>query len=735
MIIDVAGTPPSGRGIPPLAWLLVLLVACRPAAPASFAGSASCAACHQAEAAAWQPSQHARAIQPATDSTMLAPFAGETFTHGGVTSTFLRRDGGFVVRTDGPDGALTDFRVTHTFGLEPLQQYLLELPNGRVQALSIAWDSRTREQGGQRWFHLYPAEQLRAGDPLHWTGYLQNWNQMCADCHSTDVRKGYDQASHGYVTTRSEDGVGCEACHGPASAHVAWAGRPAALRWLWRDDGLVQRLDERRDAAWRAGTRADPPVRSAPRRTDREIETCARCHARRAQLTDAVSAANSIHEGFRVSLLEPGLYWSDGQQRDEVYNYGSFVQSRMYQQGVTCGDCHDPHTSKLRAPGNAACAQCHAPATYDAASHHFHEPGTPGASCAACHMPTTTYMVNDPRHDHSFRVPRPDRTVSLGVPNACDQCHADKGAAWAAAEIAKRAPDGATGAQAFAEAFVALEQGAQGAAGSVLAIAADSSQPAIVRASALDRLVRAGASVDPALLQVLASHPNPLLRIGVALAGSALPDAGARVAVLAPLLTDSMRSVRIEAASGLAPVPAAEIPESARAPLEAARAEYVAVQRFGADRPEAQVNLGSALAAQGDIPGARAAFAEAVRLDSSFIPAYVNLADAERALGEEAKGEAALRRAMVLGPASGMPAHALGLSLIRQRRYAEGLEMLGEAVRREPASSRYAYVYAVALHDGGRPEQAVRVLEDALARHPDDPQLRAAYAAYQPPPR
>jgi len=266
---------------------------------------------------------------------------------------------------------------------------------------------------------------------------------MCADCHSTGVRKGYDQASHGYATTRAEDGVGCEACHGAGSAHVVWAGRPAALRWLWRDDGLAHRLDERRNAAWRVGTRAAPPARSGPRRTDREIETCARCHARRAQLTDAVSAANSIHDGFRVSLLEPGLYWPDGQQRDEVYTYGSFAQSRMYQHGVTCSDCHDPHTSKLRAAGNATCARCHAAATYDVPSHHYHEAGTPGAACATCHMPTTTYMVNDPRHDHSFRVPRPDRSVSLGVPNACDQCHADRGAAWAAAEIARRAPDGA----------------------------------------------------------------------------------------------------------------------------------------------------------------------------------------------------------------------------------------------------------------------------------------------------
>ena len=709
--------------------LLLLLAGCRPPAPATFAGSASCAGCHPAESAEWGSSQHARAIQAATDGTVLAPFRGESFTQGGVTSTFRRDGDRFVVRTDGPAGVLADFPVTDVFGLYPLQQYLLQLPGGRKQALSVAWDARSTAEGGQRWYHLYPDDTPRAGDPLHWTGYLQNWNHMCADCHSTDVRKGYDVAAHTYSTTGSEDGVGCEACHGPGSAHLAWANRPVALRWLWRDDGIAPRLDERRGAAWTPGSRAAVPVRSVPRTSDREIETCARCHARRAQLTDEVSAANSIHDGFRVALLEPGLYWPDGQQRDEVYNYGSFLQSRMYAKGVTCSDCHDPHTQRLRAPGNAICAPCHDASAYDVPTHHYHETGSAGASCATCHMPTTTYMGVDPRHDHSFRVPRPDRTVSLAVPNACDQCHADKGAAWAAAEIAKRSPDGSKGSQAFAEAFAALELGEPSAAGSVLAVAADADQPALVRASALDRLVRAGAAVDPALLQSLVRHPDPLVRLGVAQAGGALPDAQSRVAVLAPLLADSARSVRLEAASGLAPVPEAELPETARAPFRRASDEYLAVQRFNGDRPEAQVNLGTALAYRGDVQGARAAFAEAIRIDSAFVPAYVNLADAERSLGDEARAEAALRRAVTLAPRSGVALHALGLSLVRQRRYAEGLEMLGEAVQREPENVRFAYVYAVALHDGGRSDEARRVIQDALGRHPDDPQLREAYAA------
>src|SRR5512141_2804114 len=233
--------------------------------PPTYVGSQACAGCHQDAFRLWQGSQHAVAMQVADDKTVLGDFNDIDFRNFGVTTRFFRRNGKYLIRTEGPDGKTGEFEVQHVFGVYPLQQYLVELPGGHVQAFSVAWDARPAGQGGQRWFHLYPNERIEPRDELHWTKRQQNWNQMCADCHSTDVRKGYDQASHGYRTTRSEDGVGCEACHGPGSAHVAWAGRPAALRWLWRNDGLVQRFDERRSAAWRARTRADPPVRTAPR--------------------------------------------------------------------------------------------------------------------------------------------------------------------------------------------------------------------------------------------------------------------------------------------------------------------------------------------------------------------------------------------------------------------------------------------------------------------------------------
>jgi hypothetical protein len=410
--------------------------------PAQFAGSASCASCHAEQHARWQDSQHALAMQHATDKSVLGDFGNARLRYAGTESTFYRRDGKFLMRTDGADGKLAEFEIKYAFGVYPLQQYLVEFPDGRLQAPSLAWDLRPRSAGGQRWFHLYPREKIDFRDELHWTKRSQNWNFMCADCHSTTVRKGYDAASDSFKTTWSEISVGCEACHGPGSRHLS-----------------------------------NPKEKLATPGMD----ACAQCHARRSQIAEGFHGGKRFLDHYRPALLEPGLYHPDGQQRDEVYVWGSFLQSRMHRMGVTCGDCHEPHGAKLRAEGNAVCAKCHVPAKYDAPAHHFHQAG---ARCVDCHMPTENYMVVDPRRDHSFRVPRPDLSVSLGVPNACSACHADKGAKWAAAALVKRYGHRPEGFQRFAATL------AEGASIDLAALAADVSQPEIARASALAALER-----------------------------------------------------------------------------------------------------------------------------------------------------------------------------------------------------------------------------------------------------
>ena len=699
-----------------------------PAAPlppaanaASYVGSVACSGCHADQDRAWQVSQHAQAMQAATDTTVLGDFSDVRFDHKGVRSEFLRREGKFIVRTDGPDGRLADFEVRHTFGIYPLQQYLIELPGGRLQALSIAWDARPAESGGQRWFHLYPNERIDHRDELHWTRRQQNWNYMCADCHSTNLQKNYDAVADTYATSWSEISVGCEACHGPGSEH-------ARLAALGRgSEGLTVALDERRGAAWTIDTVTGNARRNPPRATARELDVCAQCHSRRGQYSNTYRAGEPFLDHYRPALLESGLYHPDGQQREEVYNWGSFLSSRMHAAGVTCSDCHEPHAGKLRAPGNAVCGQCHAASKYEATTHHMHAPGTPGSECKACHMPTETYMLIDPRHDHSFRIPRPDLSADLRVPNACNQCHADRTPEWAAAAIRLHHPQPKSGFQHFGEVFAAADRGEPGATPKLIALAVDASGSPIARASAFDRLARRPDRAAVEAAQAALADESPLVRAAALSVIEGLPPLERHAA--APLLNDPVRTVRMTAARTLAGLAADALGEQAAA-FDRAAAEYVAAERFNADRPEHRVNLGNFFAERGETAASEAEYRAALKLEPRFVPASVNLAELQRTQGLESDAEATLRTALEAVPDNADLHHALGLSLVRQQRQDEALRELAAAARAAPGNARYAFVHAVALHSAGRMRDAIAELERGLTVAPADRDILEALAQF-----
>lgn len=687
-------------------------------AKATFVGSVACAECHRAEHAAWKGSQHERAMQHATADTVLGDFSGASYTRDGVTSTFFKRDGKFVIRTDGPDGKLTDFEVKYTFGVEPQQQYLVELPGGRLQAGSVTWDTRSKEAGGQRWFRQYPKEELDHLDELHWTQRAQNWNFMCADCHSTDVRKGYDDAKGGYDTRYAEVSVGCESCHGPGSAHVAaqHGGKPGGAG-LGAAHGLTVALHERRDVSWVIDPATGNARRSAPRTTDDEMETCARCHSRRSQFAEGWRAGDRLLDHFLPVTLREGLYHPDGQQQDEVFIWGSFRQSKMHEAGVTCGDCHDPHTQKMRLPGDATCAQCHAPTKYAVVEHHRHETGKAGSQCVDCHMPATTYMVNDPRRDHGFKVPRPDLTASTGAPNACASCHEREGAAWAASALDRWHGTAWRARPTSAPALHAARRGLPGAARGLQGLVDDPTQPAMVRATALELLARYPSPLADGALQRALGDKDDLTRHVAVTRLEALPIE-ARPTLLAPRLTDRVRAVRMEAARLLLPA-SAQLDASVRPAFDAALAEYEAALRHDLSRPEARLNLGNLLLQRGDATGAEASFKRAIGTDPRFVPARVNLADLYRGQGREDEADRVLRDGLRAVPGAPALHEGLGLSLVRQGRKPAAIAEFAAAARAAPTEARYAYLHALALHDAGRRDEAMRVLADAARRVPD----------------
>ena len=566
------------------------------AAGATYVGRDKCVACHEDEGKLHAGSDHDLAMQPATPQTVVGDFGGSTFTHFGVTSTFSRRGDEYFAETDGPDGKLHEYKIAYTFGVRPLQQYLIEFPGGSYQALNVCWDTHDRADGGKRWFHLYPNEEVNSRDPLHWTGAYQNWNYMCAECHSTNLQKNWDPAAERYNTTWSEISVSCEACHGPGSNHVAWAeaaakGTPPDVAYK----GLVFRLDRRSSGEWKWVEGKSTAVRTAPIPSRSELETCARCHAERVQVWGDYTYGRPLADNYKIAFLDENLYYADGQIQGEVYEYDSFVQSKMFRAGVTCTNCHDPHSQKTWLEGNALCGQCHSAAAFDTTGHTFHKPGSEGSRCVECHMPSRNYMVVDPRRDHSYRVPRPDLSVKYGVPNACVTCHKDRTDAWAAKAAAEWWPR-IVERPTYTEAIWAGRGWKAGAAAMLARTIGDRDAPAIVRATALRLIRNYPPTLAPDQLAGVLGDADPLVRrAGVELLDIYDPQSQLRLG--SPLLADPMRTVRLAAALVVVGAGGSLATGEQGRVLAAALDEYRRSQIFNGDRAESHMNLG-ALAAQ-----------------------------------------------------------------------------------------------------------------------------------------
>ncbi|MBY0364114.1 MAG: hypothetical protein K2X45_19580 [Phreatobacter sp.] len=689
-------------------------------APAGYAGSASCAGCHESQTRAWLASQHASAMSRAEDQTVLGDFSDVRVEHRGSRARFFRDGTRFMVETEGGDGRTAAFEITDTFGISPLQQYLVTFPDGRRQALPFAYDTRPAADGGQRWFHLYPDQAITPSDPLHWTGDLQNWNFMCAECHSTALTKTYDRAQDRFDTRFSETSVGCEACHGAGRPHVQWAmgSRDPAVP----HKGFETVAAPRPPITWTVDPASGSPTQIASRAPGDEVDTCARCHARRATQSEHWRPGQPVLETHRPSLLSEGLFDADGQMRDEVFNDQTFRQSLMYARGVVCSDCHDPHSAKLRAPGSAVCGQCHLPDRFGTTAHSGHASGPGAPDCVSCHMPRRTYMVIDERHDHSFRIPRPDQSVALGTSNTCNDCHRDKSPAWAAAAVERWHGPVRKGFQTWAGAFHAARAGAAEARNALIALAAAPSVPAIARATAVAELRAFPARITAEALRQALSDPDPLVRASAASAHAGLP-LEQRWALVSPLLSDPVAGVRLAAAETLADQPPGALPEAERTRLRAAFAEYEAALRLNSDQPEGRASLASFRLRQQDVAGGEAELVAGLRFNPRATVLSINLADLYRLTGREAQAEATLRSATAAQPEAAAAHHALGLSLIRQRKHPEALAAIALASQFAPENPRYAYVHAVALRSLGEPADSARIAAEALARHPNNVDL------------
>jgi Flp pilus assembly protein TadD len=686
-----------------------------------FVGRERCKSCHEKQYDLYKGSDHDMAMDEANDTTVLGDFYNASLTQGGITSRFFMKDGKYFVNTEGPDGELSDFEIKYTFGIRPLQQYIVEFTGGRYQMLPLCWDTRPASEGGQKWFHIYGQERIKPDDILFWTHIIQNWNYMCSECHSTHVRKQFDMASNSYNTVWDEIDVSCEACHGPGSRHIEWAelveqgGDPGS----YTNMGLAIRLKDTDNATWIFDMKTGTAKRSVNRQGDVLVEMCGRCHSRRSVATEDYTYGNHLLETHWPSVLEEGLYFPDGQILEEVYVYASFLQSKMYHSDVNCKDCHEPHSGKVFVHGNALCYRCHLAEKYGSREHHFHDPEQEGSNCFDCHMPERTYMVIDPRRDHSIRIPRPDLSDKLKTPNACIHCHDDKTNRWAAQYLEEWYGTVEEGKVHYGETFWAGRQAYPEALPELIKLVVDTALAPMIRGTAINLLQN---YQDPSIIHTLSKviqDPDPLVRFQ-AVNTLSVADQNTIADLVPPRLNDTIRLIRILAARVLTLIPENYLSPTTQRIMRGSLEEYIQSQMINADHPSAHMNLGVMNLNRGELGLAEASYKKANEIEPGYVTSYINLADLYRMQGRDAEGEKVLRNALESYPDMAAVHYALGLLLVRKKQIDEALLHLQRAAEGEPENSRFCYVYGVALHSTGKVDQALEYLESVLRDHPYD---------------
>ena len=652
---------------------------------ANFAGSQSCVECHEKEFDLWKGSDHDNAMDTAIASTVLGDFNNAEFEFNGFINKFYIRDGRYFVYTEGPDGNPGEFQVAYTFGIRPLQQYLIPFENGRYQVLPITWDTEKNE-----WYHMvdtvYHGQEIQPDDWLYWTNNGQNWNGMCAECHSTNLRKNYNPETHVYNTTWSEIDVSCEACHGPGSNHNEWAEFSKIEKKAYNNYGLV--------------------VQTSNISSRELVDQCAYCHARRTSFDDFIHPRNDLFDIISPHLPTEPYYFPDGQILEEDYVYGSFTQSKMHQNNVRCTNCHDVHSLNLKFDGNKLCQQCHKKEKYDNYEHHFHknfnEEGEPlvlndgntivkvgeGAQCVACHMPGRYFMGVDYRRDHSMRIPRPDLSEKLGTPNACNQCHTDQTSEWAASYTEKWYPE--SNLFHFGESIFLAQQNDTIAIDLLVNLINSELTSPLIKATATSYLVNFLNDETMALSRELLKDKEALVR-REAIRSFVPNDAEDLIQSLAPLLFDSTKMIRMEAAYSLSGVPFENFDSIQRNQLTIAIDEYIAAMEYTADFAASRHNLGNIYGNLGQTEKAIENYNEAIKIDNQFFPAKVNLAMLYNNIGRNNEAELLLKDVANINSNDGNTQYSLGLLLAEEKKYEEAVVHLENAAKLLPGNARVFY--------------------------------------------
>ncbi|WP_369048615.1 tetratricopeptide repeat protein [Tenacibaculum sp. UWU-22] len=658
-----------------------------------FVGDQACKKCHKQEYKNWKGSFHDKAMQIASDSSVLGNFDNQRFTSQKVTSHFYKKDGNYYVNTQGPDGEYYDYKIEYTFGVKPLQQYIVKFPNGRYQCLNTAWDSQKN-----KWFSLYPDFKVVHSDWLHWTKGAMNWNNMCADCHSTNVRKNYNTSTDSYHTQYSLINVSCEACHGPGKEHISQVTKLAGQ--------------------YKKSTSNLKMTTGMP--SKKIVDECARCHMRREQISTNYNYKGTLLDHYYPNLIMQNTYYPDGQILDEDYVYGSFIQSKMYHNGVSCVNCHNPHSTSIKFEGNKLCMQCHEPAKFNVPSHYKHLSNSEGAKCVNCHMPGKFYMKNDFRRDHSLRIPRPDLSIAYGTPNACTQCHTDKDNKWALENYKKMF--GEPKKNHFSDLLAPGLTGKPNGLNSLLTLAKDTAYPVMARASAINGMKPyLNAQVVNQLLSFLKDDSSLVKAASLDVLGQI--DNKDYFSYFLPLLKDKKRAVRIKAFFAIGGLDELQVPKEYQEAYKKVKAEFNANINQNADFVGGRMKKADYYLKKGKLSLAISEYEKALKIDNLNNIARTNLANLYYRNGDMVKAEEAFKTIIKQEPAYGETYYSYALLLSELNRTNEAIAQIKKAIQYMPDNIRLYYNLGLMYTKVNNYAQAKITVKKGLEKSPQNGDL------------
>ena len=720
-------------GYPLLSLFLGLFLSLPLNASSEYAGSTACADCHSSEHEQWQNSHHSKAMQAATVDTVLGDFDDISVEFHNIKSRFFVKNGQYQIETTNKDGQQETFNVVYTFGFEPLQQYILDTGNGHLQAFNIAWDTRDASIGGQRWFHLQPDIKMTEDHPFFWQRHFQNWNSRCAECHTTGYEKNYDADTHTYQSGFAEPNVGCESCHGPGQAHID----QLKDKQLDPNKGFITRLEATPIFQYAEN---DPIANLSGETNTQYMQQCAFCHSRRLTLGQSDNGAiqadqyeEQFHNEHSLSLLDSELYFDDGQIKDEVFVIGSFLQSKMAHAGVTCSNCHNPHSGNISLSANTVCSQCHLPDEFDTPKHHFHAAGSTDTNvgsplCVDCHMPARTYMQVDDRRDHGFIIPSAKVSEITGSPNVCLGCHIEKDLNWVEKTLQQQYGN---------------EHSRPPLAKTIhwsnIHTLSDAEKIVFTR----ERLGNQSPIVDAKLLSIINTRPtqesvslaieqlkapSPLVRRAAIDVLSQLPPE-TMVNFVVPLLDDPIQSVRFQAAAVLANHLTSLSPQQTEK-ISSGLMEYKNSLLQNADSPNAQLSLAQLALAEQNIDDAKIHYDNALEIAPKLPAAQLGMANFWRATQAVDNEEAVLAEAAQMHPDFSEVLFQYGLYQVRAKQYEQASQILVEASELEDSQPYYAYVAAASLDRVEKTQQAIGLLLAANNRWPQQTNLLTSLALY-----